>query len=1091
MAWPQATDYNAAIQNPQVCFGDPDLRAGQAVGDMLGLPRPHSGNFADVYQVQGSNGQSWAVKCFTREVHDLQSRYQAISGHLDQNQRPFMVDFHYLEQGIRIRGQWYPILKMRWVEGFRLNEFLAEQVDRPAVLERLTSLTVKLAHELREARMAHGDLQHGNILLVPGSKTGSLALRLIDYDGLFVPSLADKPSGEVGHPNYQHPQRLREGVYNPEVDRFSLLVIYTALRSLRVGGKKLWERHDNGENLLFREEDFRTPANSKLLPELWAMPDADVRALTGQLLLASQRPVAEAPLLDALLASGSIAPLSPQEEEQVRSLLRLPASGTTETVMLPPLPPREDSAGIPASVIAAIAIPALETVAVLEEVRPDPPSDQADLAARAVASEVGPTPPLPTLRWSTAAVGDYLLSRPWIMGGIAGSVLLLGLLTWLLWPRSTGAGSPPGKPADVVLLSVPEVTMQGGDKQTVDVKVQRQQWLDPLEVKVEGLPGNVKARKLVLQPFQEASLLELTAELTAEIPARPILLSLWRDGSRVSEQRFTLTVHKRPLPRLRPLQPVLLKAGDKRTLEYEIERKGSRDRVHVELKDLPPKVWQKSAEVKPDQPLPALLIGADADAPSTTGGIARLALSINGTEIDFQPLPISVEKAAPVPALVAMPLQPSLWPGKRDRIEVKVTRNGYIGPIEVRLQELPASVKSSAVTIGAESDAGVLELQAEDKAPAGTQRIRLAAWAGEVRLEPLELTLTVKKPAAVAVPMATRLLPTMQLGFHTIDGANIVGRYYPGTQGKKSGAVLLVPPIGQSVNDRAWQSLAEALQGKGYAVYSFNWRGHAPSVGATIDFWATAFPHNRLVPRPGRLVPGQLATLNEKTFSPVYLPHLADDLAGARHVLQEMNDRRQLNANHIILIAAGRGAAVAALWLSAEWYRFQTPQFFQAAPVNKDAEGKAIAAAVWLGMDPNKLGPRGSLNVESWLEHVGRTNRVPMLFLHGQQDAEATGRARAFAASARTNAVRLTTSKGIDGAAQSGMELLRPELSTQDDILKFLAAVEEASPPRAWEQIDFDNKSYSWRFPTAPNTPAKLAGQQQLIALPVDRMGVR
>ena len=42
-----------------------------------------------------------------------------------------------------------------------------------------------------------------------------------------------KLSGEVGHPSYQHPQRLREGTYSPEVDRFPVLLVATALRALK------------------------------------------------------------------------------------------------------------------------------------------------------------------------------------------------------------------------------------------------------------------------------------------------------------------------------------------------------------------------------------------------------------------------------------------------------------------------------------------------------------------------------------------------------------------------------------------------------------------------------------------------------------------------------------------------------------------------------------------------------------------------------------------------------------------------------------------------------------------------------------------
>ena len=120
-----ATDYNEAIQNPQVCFADADLREGHADG-LMGLPLPFSGNFADVYKMLGPNGKNWAVKCFTREVQGLHDRYQAISDHLQERSKPFMVEFQYLEQGIKVKGAWFPIVKMSWVEGFALNEFVAE-----------------------------------------------------------------------------------------------------------------------------------------------------------------------------------------------------------------------------------------------------------------------------------------------------------------------------------------------------------------------------------------------------------------------------------------------------------------------------------------------------------------------------------------------------------------------------------------------------------------------------------------------------------------------------------------------------------------------------------------------------------------------------------------------------------------------------------------------------------------------------------------------------------------------------------------------------------------------------------------------------
>ena len=187
------------------------------------------------------------------------------------------MEFQYLEQGIRIRGQWYPILKMRWVEGLLLNEFVRDNLDKPALLGQLSLIWGRMAKRLREAGIAHCDLQHGNVLLVPGSKNTSLAVKLIDYDGMFVPALAETKSGEVGHPNYQHPQRLREGTYNAEVDRFPLLVVGTALQALSVGGRSLWERYDNGDNLLFKETDLRAPGQSALFAELLQMTDRQTR----------------------------------------------------------------------------------------------------------------------------------------------------------------------------------------------------------------------------------------------------------------------------------------------------------------------------------------------------------------------------------------------------------------------------------------------------------------------------------------------------------------------------------------------------------------------------------------------------------------------------------------------------------------------------------------------------------------------------------------------------------------------------------------------------------------------------------------------
>ncbi len=325
MRWPSSRDYNEAVQDPSYSFQDDDLRMAAAVTNTLGLPAPRSGNFADVYQLRSVAGRSWAVKCFTREVSELRRRYQAISEHLSGARAggnlPFMVEFQYLDEGIQIDSDRYPVVKMTWVEGKLLHEFVRDHLDDSTLLTKLAGIWHKLAQNLRAAGMAHGDLQHGNVLLVPTTRGGVIP-RLIDYDGMYVPALANTPASEVGHPNYQHPGRDADR-FHPEIDRFPLLLVYAAIRCLAVGGRRLWERYDSGDNLLFKEADIKTPGGSALCRELWGLTDPSARALAGWVILAGRMPQRKVPLLDELLGSDGkrVPSLTLAQQAEVQQLL--------------------------------------------------------------------------------------------------------------------------------------------------------------------------------------------------------------------------------------------------------------------------------------------------------------------------------------------------------------------------------------------------------------------------------------------------------------------------------------------------------------------------------------------------------------------------------------------------------------------------------------------------------------------------------------------------------------------------------------------------------------------------------------------------
>ncbi|MBK9746529.1 MAG: hypothetical protein IPO91_07070 [Chloroflexi bacterium] len=276
-AWPNPNEYAEALQNPRAAFKDADLVKTQVSTNKLGLPRPISGNFATVFEVTGG-GQRWAVRCFLREVTTQQQRYAAISAHLQQNPLACIVPFVYLEEGIRVRGKWYPILKMQWATETRLDTYIEDHLDEPATLARLAEQWFDLCGVLRRAHMVHGDFQHGNIVVGAGE-----AIKLLDYDGMLVPGAIELPSGEIGHRHYQHPSRssnrgLTASNYQ-NVDNFSAHVIGLSLQAL-ASDPSLWRKTGAGEeNLLFRDTDYQSPENSTALHVLRDHVDPRVRQI--------------------------------------------------------------------------------------------------------------------------------------------------------------------------------------------------------------------------------------------------------------------------------------------------------------------------------------------------------------------------------------------------------------------------------------------------------------------------------------------------------------------------------------------------------------------------------------------------------------------------------------------------------------------------------------------------------------------------------------------------------------------------------------------------------------------------------------------
>jgi hypothetical protein len=299
-AWPDLTEYHEAVQHPQRAFADPGLKAVTIELDGFGMPKPATGGNAVVYKANEpggffSFGKTWAIRCFLRPISDHAERYEAISKHLRKVRLPYDVNFQFLKEGIQIRSNWFPIVKMQWADGDLLHNHVEKNLRYPYALEELRAKWVTLARHLEAAQVAHGDLQHGNVLVQDGS------IQLVDYDGMWVPALKGRHATEIGHRAYQHPGR-REEDYGQEIDRFSALVIYVSLAALE-RDPTLWERFHTGDNLIFVREDFEQVGRSAIWQHLRGIGSGTIDQLAAALATMVQQHPMKVGNLDSVLTN--------------------------------------------------------------------------------------------------------------------------------------------------------------------------------------------------------------------------------------------------------------------------------------------------------------------------------------------------------------------------------------------------------------------------------------------------------------------------------------------------------------------------------------------------------------------------------------------------------------------------------------------------------------------------------------------------------------------------------------------------------------------------------------------------------------------
>jgi len=313
MAWPTPLEYAKSLNRAGKNLLVPGLKDCELVRTPDGLPKPLTGGFGAVFEATTPDGRRWALKFFHKKAMGTRRRYRLLADWQKSHAMPNMVNCVWHEKGLLVKGKEFPMVQMPWIQGIRLSDFLAKHHNSPDVCNVLFDCWLKLVEGLRETGIAHGDLQHNNILLVPEGPN-RFQMRLVDLDGVWLPTLKDIPSSEIGHRAYQHPFR-RNDPYHPAVDRFPALVIALSLAALADHGGGLWKKFHLGRNLIFRRSDFVSPGKSPLFMALRASDSERVRQLREALEAACSQSPDQIPWLSEVLAGKKeIANTGPEQE---------------------------------------------------------------------------------------------------------------------------------------------------------------------------------------------------------------------------------------------------------------------------------------------------------------------------------------------------------------------------------------------------------------------------------------------------------------------------------------------------------------------------------------------------------------------------------------------------------------------------------------------------------------------------------------------------------------------------------------------------------------------------------------------------------
>jgi pimeloyl-ACP methyl ester carboxylesterase len=299
----------------------------------------------------------------------------------------------------------------------------------------------------------------------------------------------------------------------------------------------------------------------------------------------------------------------------------------------------------------------------------------------------------------------------------------------------------------------------------------------------------------------------------------------------------------------------------------------------------------------------------------------------------------------------------------------------------------------------------------------------------------------------------------------TADGLELDGTFYTPTKngGTNSPCVMLVHRYGSDRTKGEWNALAKLLQAKGFAVLSFDLRGHGGStaVAQPSVFWSNPWNRNGIKHASERRT-----SITYTDFQRSYLPMLVNDLVAARRFIDTKHDARECNAASLFVIGAQEGASLGLLWVATEFER-RVPigTGVLGVPAGYRTAGEDLAGACWLGAmtRPQNV----SFDIVGWLRTYPQIReKVPMCFFYGEENTpEATTAKNLYDHVIKRESGRdkhkLDAKVGLPKTKLGGQELLsQADLHVPERILLFMDQVLVERKAIPWTEFNVRQQAF-------------------------------